>query len=74
MCSGLFATKYNTLQPFKETRQKLHKPSCFNFSFGFDVLLFDFSAAYFFDGTDQRCTNADLKIYKYLCLHIKILC
>ena len=45
MCSGNFATKYNTLQPFKETRQKLHKPSCFNFSFGFDVLLFDFSAA-----------------------------
>ena len=37
-------TKYNTLQPFEETRQKLHKPSCFNFSCGFDVL-FDFSPA-----------------------------
>ena len=45
MCSGLCAAKYNTLQLVKETRQKLHKPSCFNFSFGFDVLLFDLSAA-----------------------------
>ena len=25
-------TKYNTLQPFEETRQKLLKPSCYNFS------------------------------------------
>ena len=24
--------KYNTFQSFKETREKLHKPSCFNFS------------------------------------------
>ena len=38
-------TKYNTLQPFEETRKKLHKPSCFNFSSGFDVLLFEFSRA-----------------------------
>ena len=26
--------KYITLQPFEETRQKLHKPSCFIFSYG----------------------------------------
>ena len=37
--------KQNTLQPFEETRQKLQKPSCFNFSSGFDVSLFDFSPA-----------------------------
>ena len=35
-------TKYNILQPFEETRHKLHKSSCFDFSFRFDVLLFDF--------------------------------
>ena len=38
-------TKHNTLQPFEETRQKFHKRSSFNFSSGFDVLLFDFSPA-----------------------------
>ena len=38
-------TRYNTFQPFEETRQKLHKPSCFNFSSGFDVLFFNFSHA-----------------------------
>ena len=50
MRSGLGA-KCNTLQPFKETRQKLHKSSCFNFPSGFDVLLFDFLSAWFFDRT-----------------------
>ena len=29
---GLGAPRYNTLQPFEETRQKLHKPSFFHFS------------------------------------------
>ena len=32
--------KYNILQPFVETRQKLHKPSCINFSYGFDVFFY----------------------------------
>ena len=50
MRSGLGA-KYNTLQPFEETRQKLHKSNCFNFPSGFDVLLFDFLSALFFDCT-----------------------
>ena len=27
--------KYNSLQPLEETRQKLHKPNCFNFSSDF---------------------------------------
>ena len=31
--------KYNILQPFEETRQKLQKLSCFDFSPGFDVKL-----------------------------------
>ena len=43
--------KCNTIQPFEETIQKLHKPSWFNFSSGFDVLLFYFSPAWFFDRT-----------------------
>ena len=34
-----------------QRRQKLHKPRCFDFSSGFDVLLFDFSPAQFFDRT-----------------------
>ena len=42
-------SKYNTLQPFQETRQKPHKPCCFNFSSRFYVLLFDFSPASFSD-------------------------
>ena len=33
MRSGLLElAKYKTLQPIEEARQKLHKPSCFNFS------------------------------------------
>ena len=44
-------SKYNTLLLFEETRQELHNPSCFDFSSEFDVLLFDFSPAEFFDCT-----------------------
>ena len=44
-------SKHHTLQPFEETKQKFSKPSCFNFSYGFDVLLFDFSPVWFFDHT-----------------------
>ena len=36
-------------QVFEEARQKFQKPSCFNFSSGADVLLFDFSPAYLFN-------------------------
>ena len=45
MFRDLELSNYNTLQPFEETKEKLHKPSCFNFSSRFDVLLFDFSPA-----------------------------
>ena len=38
MSSGL-------IQPFEETRKKLHKPIDFDFSSGFDVSLIDFSLA-----------------------------
>ena len=39
------------LQQFEKARQQFHKPSCFNFSSEFEVLLFDFSPAYSFDRT-----------------------
>ena len=32
-------------RPVQQTRQEIHKPSCFNFSSGFHVLIFDFSPA-----------------------------
>ena len=41
MLYALELAKYNTLQPFEEIRQELHKPSCFNFSSVFEVLLLD---------------------------------
>ena len=48
MRSGLGARQVQhnrQVQPFEETRQKIGKPSCVNFSSGFDVLLIDFSPA-----------------------------
>ena len=55
MRSGPGAHQHNTLQPSEETRQKRDKPSCFNFSSGFGVLLFDFSPAYGGDYMIRAC-------------------
>ena len=60
--------KHNTLQPFAEARQKFHEPNCFYFSSGFDVSLFDFSPASFFDRCSVKLQEALLTITlkKYL--------
>ena len=45
MRSGLGARQVQHTPTIWKNNIETHKPSCFNFSYGFNVLLFDFSPA-----------------------------